>query len=424
MASEWRNKTRYVPYPSPQEVGKMYIRSGATYVLATTYRDPPTSAPVTLERQSTWSMGHRGPPYLEGGPFSSVTLTDRGHEKYGQYTLYSRDPSRLYKYEGGFTCGCSLDGQPIGFILNPNDLDASYSRGDPSPYGASGWNRYRPGQNLAALAQALAEVRDLPRTIQTTARGFRDLWRSHKGMSPKALSDHWLNHQFGWLPFVNDVCSMVSAYRKYDRLIREARANNGQTIRRGGTVSVREDEQLLSGSDEQTRHSPSLNVYFYPGSLSKNAGTYRIYRKDSVRVWFVGAFKYYVPDIRSVEFEQRFIRRLYGLNLNPELLWELTPWSWLIDWFTNAGDAFSNVDTGWADNLVATYAYVMETRHSYIQCDSTLNTVNNGTLSHSWTYDWVSKGRAQANPYGFGITWEGLSPKQLSILAALGITRS
>jgi hypothetical protein len=39
------------------------------------------------------------------------------------------------------------------------------------------------------------------------------------------------------------------------------------------------------------------------------------------------------------------------------------------------------------------------------------------------TYEYVVKRRREANPFGFGIGWEGLSPTQLAITAALGITR-
>jgi len=36
----------------------------------------------------------------------------------------------------------------------------------------------------------------------------------------------------------------------------------------------------------------------------------------------------------------------------------------------------------------------------------------------------VHKSRFPANPFGFGVGWEGLSPTQLAITAALGITRA
>jgi hypothetical protein len=38
-------------------------------------------------------------------------------------------------------------------------------------------------------------------------------------------------------------------------------------------------------------------------------------------------------------------------------------------------------------------------------------------------YESVEKSRSPANPFGFGIGWEDLSPTQLAITAAIGITR-
>jgi hypothetical protein len=38
-------------------------------------------------------------------------------------------------------------------------------------------------------------------------------------------------------------------------------------------------------------------------------------------------------------------------------------------------------------------------------------------------YETVTKVRIPAGPFGFSIGWEGLSPTQLAITAALGITR-
>jgi len=35
----------------------------------------------------------------------------------------------------------------------------------------------------------------------------------------------------------------------------------------------------------------------------------------------------------------------------------------------------------------------------------------------------ITKKRYGANPFGFGVVWNGLSPFQLSILAALGISK-
>jgi len=48
----------------------------------------------------------------------------------------------------------------------------------------------------------------------------------------------------------------------------------------------------------------------------------------------------------------------------------------------------------------------------------------NGAGTGSISLITETKQRVRANPFGFGITWEGLSPFQLSIAAALGISKS
>jgi hypothetical protein len=42
----------------------------------------------------------------------------------------------------------------------------------------------------------------------------------------------------------------------------------------------------------------------------------------------------------------------------------------------------------------------------------------------SWTFRTVYNRRVKAHPYGFGLTDANLSPRQLAILAALGMTHS
>jgi hypothetical protein len=118
-------------------------------------------------------------------------------------------------------------------------------------------------------------------------------------------------------------------------------------------------------------------------------------------------------------------RKLLGISLTPDVLWNLAPWSWATDWFGNTGDVISNW-TAWAiDNQVLLYGYMME------------------HIVHTYTYTFVgktgfyqsdarpvsvtlrseSKIRIQASPYGFGLSFDDLSLRQKAIVAALGLTR-
>jgi hypothetical protein len=146
------------------------------------------------------------------------------------------------------------------------------------------------------------------------------------------------------------------------------------------------------------------------------------------RRWFSGAFTYHVPVDESrygrLAKQASDARKLYGATIDPEVLWNLTPWSWAADWIANTGDIMSNVSDAITDGLVMRYGYLME--HTIIKDTYTLagfDIIGVPSNSLITSFSTETKRRVRATPYGFGLTWEGFTPYQLSILAALGISR-
>jgi hypothetical protein len=129
--------------------------------------------------------------------------------------------------------------------------------------------------------------------------------------------------------------------------------------------------------------------------------------------------------------ERGFIERateLLGLEITPAVLWELTPWTWLLDWASNLGSVASNISLLDWSNVLLDYAYltfVVKTESSVTWKGPTVIspqlTVSHGFITKGFTT--VEKVREQASPYGFSVGWTGLSPFQLSIIAALGMSR-
>jgi len=150
-----------------------------------------------------------------------------------------------------------------------------------------------------------------------------------------------------------------------------------------------------------------------------------------LRYWFSGAFRYHVPIGDSTwerlsRYEQ-YSNYLFGTRITPEVVWNLAPWSWAVDWFTNAGDVIHNISTLGFDGLVMQYGYAMrqELRKAVIVHTTTGNGFSGlaAGLRASRTEVIEFKQRVPANPYGFGIDDISLSKTQLAILAALGLTR-
>jgi len=157
-----------------------------------------------------------------------------------------------------------------------------------------------------------------------------------------------------------------------------------------------------------------------------------IYRIDRTwrQVWFSGAFTYHLPtdffSRNAMVSAGAKARTLLGLDLTPEVLWNSAPWSWAIDWFSNAGDVISNFSDWANDGLVLRYGYVME--HSFVTSTYVHNTphrLKNRSVVVSPVVACVeTKRRQKATPYGFAISWDSFTPRQLAITAALGITRA
>jgi hypothetical protein len=114
---------------------------------------------------------------------------------------------------------------------------------------------------------------------------------------------------------------------------------------------------------------------------------------------------------------------LFGLRINPTHLWQIMPWSWLIDWFTNLGDIIARVDEQFNDGMVAKYLYVMRSQNTTIRSNHSYNFWS-GTQTFSFERSLLTKQRRSADsPYGFVLGGD-LTTSQWSILAALGLSRN
>lgn len=261
--------------------------------------------------------------------------------------------------------------------------------------------------------------------LKGTAEFFHNAWKAMGGapdfFGPKRVADAWLNTQFGWLPFLSDMRKFAKTYHDADRQLAHLRRNNGRWVRRGGSVREVTGSEVVASSATQNMHSPTLATYFYPGASSGYYGSYTVTRETSQRVWFKAAFRYYIPEIRSVAWERKALRLLYGGNISPSLLWNLTPWSWLVDWCSSVGDAIDNLDNGLAENLAAKYAYIMGTTEESYRVKS--HCALDSPVDAEWEFLISRKTRSEASPFGFGLTPDDFTGRQWSILSALGLSR-
>lgn len=286
--------------------------------------------------------------------------------------------------------------------------------------GAEAVARCKPTNSVADLSTFIGEIfkEGIPKMIGSQT------WRE-RSLNTRNAGSEYLNFEFGWKPLVGEVRSVADAISRADTVIKQYRRDSGKMVRRRYEFPT---ETTTESSIVFTSTSVFLPVstgdLYDP--LSTNQGRVRRVRTTTRRKWFSGAFTYHLPDsnVASLMNAGAEAKKLLGLSLDPETLWNLTPWSWAVDWFSNAGDVISNLSDYATDGLVMRYGYLME--HSIVEDTYIWEGPTGlvlGNLPSSLTLVSETKLRVRANPFGFGFTWDGLSDRQGAILAALGMSR-
>lgn len=229
----------------------------------------------------------------------------------------------------------------------------------------------------------------------------------------RSSGDEWLNWNFGLLPAISDLKKFAYAVTHQEKILSQYVKDSGHKIkRRFAYPSVREQSSGASG---------------FAHGKSNTLASGSVYYVLSEDIWFEGCFRYYLPvGDDAISRGRRFealANKLLGVRITPEVIWNCSPWSWAADWVGNVGDVLHNVSALGSDGLAMQYGYIMSHQNLLRTYEVSGKTQYGDSVASSVVISDDVKQRLAANPYGFGIDWEGLSPKQLSILAALGITR-
>jgi hypothetical protein len=301
---------------------------------------------------------------------------------------------------------------------------------DLRPLGSTAIARCKPTNNVADLSLFLAELyRDgLPKLFGAT------LWKGRTSEA-RAAGEEYLNAEFGWKPLISDVHDIVHAMTHASDVLDAYERGSNQMVRRRYTFPVERTvssaEVVLSGRSGRG-FTPFGNIPLsIPDPLRiKGRPTSDILRMLYTwkQVWFSGAFTYHLPsDYKSrnaLMSAGAKARTLLGGDLTPELLWNAAPWSWAVDWFSNAGDVISNLSDWANDGLVLKYGYVMEhSFHTYRYFANPPENIIPGGVVSPVSATLETKRREVASPFGFNVDWPDFTLRQKAIAAALGLTR-
>lgn len=450
-----RFRTRYVPTSSGAGgfvLGKTSIETfpfSNHWVESGGFTEQPTRRFSTAE--ACWDDLHPGPPFRSGGPFRKIKIVYTrppegapvGSGSYitngSSYTLSGLGSGRM-KYDGGFL--------PPGEWPNLgeiDDLSIAFGRNSPlvpdnSALNGQAYDKTKPKIEQGGLFVALAELQDVPHMMKTSAKGFYDIYKAMGGnltsktLSPKKVADHFLNHNFGWVPFVKDLKDLFNNVSENQPRIQRLIAENGQWIRRRATLqNVSDYVQVPGWSGPGVWHVWPLVQGNAIYDTMTGTPHWEFWWRFNIHSSAVGSFRYYLPYFDSQSPESRgylgAARRqlaLFGARATPANLYKATPWTWLADWVSDSGRTVGALNDELIDNMAAGYLFVTHKSKNELTFRQfcPFNAASGGAKTFEWSrlIDITERQQAET-PFGFGPTWETLSPKQLAILAALGVSR-
>lgn len=279
-----------------------------------------------------------------------------------------------------------------------------------------------PTKPKADLASFMGELREgLPHAI-----GIRDSSKQRIARARNA-GDEYLNVEFGWKPLLRDLRKFADSHERSAQILDAYHSKSGVLLRRERRLPIEQTVDVQKGSVNLP--VPVLATANY--GTGATSGSYTKTTKTTTERWVVAAFTYTVPpDDRLHRLERRRsdMNQLYGSNITPNMLWNMAPWTWAADWVADGGSIAANLSYLGTDGLTMPYCYVMETKSvkvtHEIHCGlNFFRTYPNSRPYFMQSLETVSKYRKSGTPFGFGLNWSGFSAKQLSILAALGISK-
>lgn len=289
----------------------------------------------------------------------------------------------------------------------------------------------RPQLNLAVTVGELKKdgIPTIIGSLMRRSRDIKDVFRNG--------GSEYLNAQFGWAPLVRDIQNLAKSAAQSRRILEQNERDVTRLVRRRRQLPV-----TVETTHGLTREAAYYK--FYPGTplsgvTESNVKSYQqltdVHEVNEVttKSWFSAGFRYYFYSYgEGLEYFTEIERQantLLGTRLDPEVLWNLAPWTWLSDWFLNTGDVMSNLSSMLSDHVVMQYGYLMQTKEVETKVSMPPISGRNGSgweaISPPYriTSSYVRKARVKASPFGFGLNPSEFTSDQWAILGALGISR-
>jgi len=249
------------------------------------------------------------------------------------------------------------------------------------------WESMRPqiesATNLLTFLHELKDLKKLP-----------DLWSQKRPLLKNAANLH-LNYSFGWAPFLADVWNLYSTLKGVNHAL-------DVFLQAAGKPQKRHYKRVLKGSP--------LDTVILQRNIGAAVRSIRVERQTSdITFCATMSYQYSVGGGPELLKQVRGWLDAFGVNLNPQVIWDAIPFSFVVDWFFNIGQELNALKL----ELLPAVTYITDYCHSakYKQTRSVYFTCSTGDYLVYQT-NWEVYNRIRTIPSttpGIHFTGPGLS---------------
>jgi hypothetical protein len=264
-----------------------------------------------------------------------------------------------------------------------------------------------PNKPVISPLMLLQDLVQLPKMIRDLGRLVT---KPKRLMTPQETASYYLGAQFGWLPLFEDVRKLFDLQAHIEKKINELyKLQSGRGLRR--RLKMGDDTQNAKGIEVWPLYGPSNFVNFNYDVTVKR-------RRWATIKWKPSS----LPSRRlnDAEISSRARRIVLGLTYAGMLqgAWELIPWTWVINWFTNVSKfAIANANT--VPVVSSDMCFMSESKRIYIARPITSQGAKDSTLRATGAFTATTKTRIVSSVVTAGFNVPFLDTFRLSILGAL-----
>jgi hypothetical protein len=236
------------------------------------------------------------------------------------------------------------------------------------------------------------------------------LWNRARSFASNVAGAN-LNYQYGWKPTIGDVQAAVRSIRNLQEKMRNWERNLGKLISKRCTVYSK------TSNESATQSYNGWGTLKWTATLEQKCTAHILYRPKPLKV------------MTLLERTLRGSLDSLGFELNPNILWDAIPFSFVIDWFIDIGAYCES-------HKIDTFELPIDLEDAYLQYHERYTCMS--SLTEDATSTWPAMkypgaaseekyfSRAQIGPSTVTLRdlgWKMPSLNQIGLALSLGLTR-